>query len=68
MTWRSNMKTNLGTIDRSLRIAVGLLLIILSLSGVIGLWGWVGLVPLATGLLKFCPLYRLLGINSCKIG
>jgi len=62
------MKTNLGTIDRSLRIAVGLLLIILSLSGVIGLWGWVGLVPLATGLLKFCPLYRLLGINSCKIG
>jgi hypothetical protein len=62
------MKTNLGTIDRGLRIAVGLLLIILSLSGVIGLWGWVGLVPLATGLLKFCPLYRLLGINSCKIG
>jgi len=62
------MKTNLGTIERSLRIAVGLLLIILSLTGAIGLWGWVGLVPLATGLLRFCPLYRLLGINSCKIG
>ncbi|MGV8844593.1 MAG: YgaP family membrane protein [Pseudomonas sp.] len=62
------MKTNLGTLDRSLRIAVGLLLIILSLTGVIGLWGWIGLVALATGLLRFCPLYRLLGINSCKIG
>lgn len=60
------MKTNIGTLDRSLRIAVGLLLIILSLSGVIGLWGWLGLVPLATGVLRFCPLYTLLGINSCK--
>ncbi|MDP3976726.1 MAG: DUF2892 domain-containing protein [Pseudomonas sp.] len=60
------MKTNVGTIDRSLRIAVGLILIGLSLSGTIGLWGWIGVVPLATGLFRMCPAYSLLGINSCK--
>jgi hypothetical protein len=60
------MKTNIGTIDRSLRIAVGLLLIGLSLSGVIGVWGWIGLVPLATGIFRFCPLYTLLGIKTCN--
>ena len=61
------MKSNLGTLDRSLRIAVGLILIGLSVSGVIGLWGWVGLVAVATGLFSFCPAYRLLGISTCKI-
>lgn len=61
------MKSNLGTLDRSLRIVVGLLLIGLSVSGVIGLWGWIGLVALATGLFSFCPAYRLLGISTCKI-
>ncbi len=61
------MKSNLGTLDRSLRIVVGLLLIGLSVTGVIGLWGWIGLVALATGLFSFCPAYRLLGISTCKI-
>lgn len=61
------MKTNVGTLDRSLRIAAGLMLIALSLAGVIGLWGWIGVVPLATGLLRFCPVYPLLGINTCKM-
>ncbi|MDM8348713.1 DUF2892 domain-containing protein [Pseudomonas sp. sp1636] len=60
------MKTNVGTLDRSLRIAAGLILLGLSLSGAIGLWGWIGVVPLATGLLRTCPAYALLGINSCK--
>ena len=60
------MKTNVGSIDRSLRIAVGLILIGLSLSGTIGLWGWIGVVPLATGLFRMCPAYALLGINTCK--
>ncbi|MBU1330043.1 MAG: DUF2892 domain-containing protein [Gammaproteobacteria bacterium] len=60
------MKANIGTLDRTLRIAVGLCLIVLSLLGVIGMWGWVGLVPLATGALRFCPVYPLLGINTCK--
>ena len=60
------MKTNVGTIDRVLRILVGVLLIALTLTGTIGLWGWIGLVPLATGVLRFCPLYPLLGISTCK--
>jgi len=67
MTWRTSMKANVGTIDRSLRIAAGLILIALSLAGVIGLWGWIGLVPLATGIFRFCPAYPLLGINTCKM-
>lgn len=66
MTEEVTMKANVGTIDRSLRIAVGLILIGLSLSGVIGLWGWIGVVPLATGVLRFCPAYPLLGISTCK--
>ncbi|MDZ4333134.1 MAG: DUF2892 domain-containing protein [Pseudomonas sp.] len=60
------MQANVGTLDRSLRIAAGLILIGLSLSGVIGLWGLIGIVPLATGLFRFCPLYPLLGISTCK--
>ena len=60
------MKANVGTLDRSLRIAAGLTLIALSLAGVIGLWGWIGVMPLATGIFRFCPAYPLLGINTCK--
>lgn len=60
------MKTNVGTLDRSLRIAAGVILIALSLAGVLGLWGWIGVVPLATGIFRFCPAYPLLGINTCK--
>ena len=61
------MKANVGTLDRSLRIAAGLILIALSLAGVIGPWGWIGVVPLATGIFRFCPAYPLLGINTCKL-
>jgi len=60
------MKANVGTLDRSLRIAAGLILLGLSLSAVIGLWGLIGIVPLATGLFRFCPAYPLLGISTCK--
>ncbi len=60
------MQANVGTFARSLRIAVGLIRIVLSLTGVIGLWGWIGVVPLATGFLRFCPLYPVLGISTCK--
>ena len=61
------MKTNEGGIDRILRIVAGLVLIGLTLNGNIGVWGWIGVVPLATGALGWCPLYTLLGINSCPM-
>lgn len=60
------MKQNVGGIDRILRIVVGLVLIGLTLTGTIGAWGWLGLLPLATGAIGWCPPYGLLGINTCK--
>lgn len=57
--------TNVGGVDRVLRVVVGLALIAATLAGWIGLWGWIGVVPLATGLLRTCPLYTLLGIRTC---
>jgi len=60
-----NMTTNIGTVDRLLRLGLGIVLIALSLFGVIGLWGWLGLVPLATAFLKFCPAYSLFGFKTC---
>lgn len=59
------MDRNLGTLDRALRIVIGLVLIALSLAGVIGAWGYIGLLPLATGLVRYCPAYALLGIKTC---
>lgn len=59
------MKVNVGGFDRPLRIVAGLLLIGLTLFGVIGAWGWIGVVPLATGALGMCPLYTLFGFSSC---
>ena len=61
------MKTNIGTPDRLLRMVAGLVLIALAATGTVGWWGWLGVVPLATGLLRFCPLYPLLGISSCPL-
>ncbi len=61
------MQTNVGTLDRSLRILIGLVLIGLAVTGTIGLWGWIGVVPLATGLLKTCPMYSLFGMSSCPL-
>lgn len=57
--------TNVGSLDRVLRVALGLALIAATLAGLIGPWGWVGVVPLATGLLRTCPLYTLLGLRTC---
>ena len=59
------MKSNVGGIDRILRIAIGLVLIGLTVTGTIGVWGWLGLVPLATGLINWCPPYALFGWNTC---
>jgi hypothetical protein len=62
------MTRNVGGIDRVLRIVVGLALIGLTLAGVIGWWGWIGVVPLGTALIGFCPLYPLLGVSTCPAG
>lgn len=59
------MKANLGSLDRTLRIGAGIALIGLSVAGLIGPWGYVGIVPLLTGLVSFCPLYAMLGLSSC---
>lgn len=61
------MKINVGGADRILRIVVGLLLILLAATGQVGAWGWIGIVPLATGLMKTCPLYSMLGMNTCPV-
>lgn len=61
------MKTNVGGIDRIARIVIGALLIVLTLMGTIGVWGWIGVVLLGTGLLKTCPAYSILGVNTCPM-
>lgn len=61
------MKLNVGGIDRIARIIAGLALIGLTLAGVIGAWGWIGIVPLLTGAFQFCPLYPILGMNTCPM-
>ena len=58
---------NVGGIDRMLRILAGLVLISLVFIGPKVIWGWVGLVPLLTGLVGTCPLYTILGIRTCKL-
>ena len=59
------MKPNEGTIDRALRVVVGLILIAIVFVGPQTAWGWIGLVPLVTGVTGYCPLYALLGIRTC---
>ena len=61
------MKANVGSMDKVLRIIAGVLLIAPAATGYIGVWGWIGIIPLATGLFNFCPLYSLIGIKTCKI-
>jgi hypothetical protein len=58
------MKANVGTIDRILRIVLGAALIAWAAALGGPAWAWIGIVPLATGLIKFCPLYTILGMNT----
>lgn len=60
------MKPNVGGVDRILRIVIGAGLIGATLAGALPVWGWVGIVPLATGLVGFCPLYPVLGFSTRK--
>ena len=59
------MKRNVGGMDRVVRILLGVTLIVAAAAGEIGAWGWIGIVPLMTGVFSYCWLYRLLGINTC---
>ncbi|MFV0280556.1 MAG: DUF2892 domain-containing protein [Rhodoblastus sp.] len=61
------MTANVGNLDRILRIVAGLVLISLAFVGPQTPWGWVGVIPLATGLFRFCPAYTLLGIKTCPM-
>lgn len=59
---------NEGLVDRLIRIAVGLVVLSLAFVGPQTPWGYLGLVPLVTGIVGFCPLYRVVGINTCPTG
>lgn len=59
------MTRNEGSLDRALRIAAGIALVGLAATGTIGLWGYIGVVPILTGAMGYCPLYSVLGINTC---
>ncbi len=61
------MKCNSGGMDRILRVIAGLVLIALAATDIVGVWGWIGVVPLLTGIVGFCPAYTLLGVNTCGI-
>lgn len=55
---------NVGNLDRAARLLIGILLVVLAASGVVGMWGYVGLIPLLTGVVGLCPLYSLLGLKT----
>lgn len=59
------MTRNVGGIDRILRIAIGIALIALAATGAIGAWGYVGVLPLLTGAIGWCPPYAMFGWNTC---
>lgn len=58
--------TNIGNADRAARIIIGIILIAMVFVGPQTPWGWIGLVPLLTGVVRWCPAYRLFGISTCK--
>ncbi len=59
------MTRNEGNLDRAARAIVGACLIGATLAGAIGPWGWIGVIPLVTSAMGWCPLYSMLGINTC---
>jgi hypothetical protein len=61
------MKSNEHIIDRTLRVIVGLVLIGLAATGNVGVWGWIGVIPLITGIIGFCPAYAIVGMSTCTM-
>jgi len=64
----SFLSKNIGPLDRTARVGGGTLLIVLAATGIIGQWGYIGVVPLLTGVIGTCPLYSLVGFSSCVRG
>lgn len=60
------MKANVGGLDRAVRVVVGVGLIALAATGTVGVWGYLGVVPLVTATLGWCPAYLPFGISTCK--
>ena len=67
MLFRSFFATNEGTIDRTARVILGIGLLGAAYTGTVGAWGYIGVVPLLTGLAGTCPLYTLIGISTCAV-
>ena len=61
------MKSNVSGTDRVARVVIGAVLIGAALMGNIGVWGWIGLIPLVTGAVGFCPLYCICGRKQCAV-
>ena len=61
-----SMMKNVGSPDRIARIVLGVVLIALALTGAFSPWGWIGVIPLVTGLVGLCPIYMILGVRTCK--
>jgi hypothetical protein len=61
----SFLSNNVGTLDRAVRIGAGVLLVALAAMGTIGAWGYIGVVPLLTGIAGTCPAYSLFGLSTC---
>ena len=60
------MTINIGTIDRAARVILGIIIVTLTALGKISPWGWLGVMLIITGAIKFCPAYSLLGFKTCK--
>lgn len=61
------MKSNVGGIDKIARIILGAVLLGVTIAGLLPAWGYIGIVPLVTGLFGWCPAYRLIGLNTCPM-
>ena len=60
------MTKNIGSADRIARLALGIFLVVLALTGTIGVWGWLGLIFIVTAFMNFCPIYKVIGVKTCK--
>ena len=61
------MTRNLASWDRIARVVLGAVLVLGALTGTIGIWGWIGVILLATAGMNFCPIYKVLGVSNCKV-